>query len=611
MLIAVGLVVTVYVHFQPSHTSLISILEYPLRDTVLRTLSGRSPPSEIVLVDIDELSIRERGGWPWSRSDLATLASLIISNLNAKIIAFDIVLPQPRDKSGDRNLLRMAEERKLVLSQVFDYVKRPMPIATGTLAMGSSTEAGSNSVGIPATGIIGNHLGLSSAPCVGNIGFIPDNDGKLRRVIHLTQFESRVFSSLSLELITCLGVVRQPIVEASSNLRFDRTPDSWIVIQARDVFRIPLDLELAIALKTIFEQKIVIVGSSALGLSDRIATPLSSSTSGMFVHAQALSEMMDAKTDRQAPISAPLSTLLHLAVVFFVGIALVKIEKQLALWISLLAIFTLWAILVVWQIKAGSHLNQSASVWAFLIFAFILSPYEWVSARRKIRYVSSLLERYVSTKILSQVMSIEDLSVLSPKTAEITVLVVDMVSYSQTVSSQPLEVAAQMTRDYIAEITEPIWQCEGTIDRYTGDGLIAFWGAPIFQKNHAELALHAAELIQARIDKLNETSLRPQARPEISVRIGVASGVAIVGDFGTNRRANYTAVGTCINMAARLEATAKDLDTNILVSESTARLVEFHNLRHIERIDIRGIGLTNVFTLGSLPVSQKVIPVRL
>jgi adenylate cyclase len=225
--------------------------------------------------------------------------------------------------------------------------------------------------------------------------------------------------------------------------------------------------------------------------------------------------------------------------------------------------------------------------------------------------VSSLLERYVSTKILSQVMSIEDLSVLSPKTAEITVLVVDMVSYSQTVSSQPLEVAAQMTRDYIAEITEPIWQCEGTIDRYTGDGLIAFWGAPIFQKNHAELALHAAELIQARIDKLNETSLRPQARPEISVRIGVASGVAIVGDFGTNRRANYTAVGTCINMAARLEATAKGLDTNILVSESTARLVEFHNLRHIERIDIRGIGLTNIFTLGSLPVSQKVISVRL
>lgn len=594
-----GLVIAAVFHLRIAPAGLALMLEYPLRDIVVKTLSGRSVPEEVVLVDIDELSIKERGGWPWSRSDLSYLSQTLLNDYNAKIVAFDIVLPEARDEIGDRRLLQLAEERKIVLSQVFDYVKRDTPIKTGELAFGHSIIANPGADAILATGFIGNHSGLSQAPCVGNIGFIPDEDGKLRRIIHLTSFNTRIFLSLAYEIAACIGLAPNKTPSAVALLRFDIAQEQWAVIPALDFFRVPLGSVQSDPLKTLVQQKIVIVGSSALGLSDRIATPLSSSTSGMFVHAQALSEILASKRSIPPELSTPISLITQLAIVLAFGLALIRFEKPAYLWFSLATICLVWLGLITWQILAGSHLNQSAALWAFLIFGLFLMPFEWFSTRKKVRYVSSMLERYVSKKIFSEVMLIEDISLLKPKTAEITVLVVDMVAYAKTVSSQSLEVAAEMTRDFIAEITDPVWQCEGTIDRYTGDGLIAFWGAPIEQKSHAELALQAAALIQQRIAALNIEKLSKLERPQISIRIGIASGVAIVGDFGTKERANYTAVGNCINMASRLESKAKELNMSILVSQSTAMLVNYKDLREVQSVELRGLGMTTLYTLSS------------
>jgi adenylate cyclase len=594
-----GLVIAAVFHLRIAPAGLALMLEYPLRDIVVKTLSGRSVPEEVVLVDIDELSIRERGGWPWSRSDLSYLSQTLLNDYNAKIVAFDIVLPEARDEIGDRRLLQLAQERKIVLSQVFDYVKRDTPIKTGELAFGHSITANPGADAILATGFIGNHSGLSQAPCVGNIGFIPDEDGKLRRIIHLTSFNTRIFLSLAYEIAACIGLAPNKTPSAVALLRFDIAQEQWTVIPALDFFRVPLGSVQSDPLKTLVQQKIVIVGSSALGLSDRIATPLSSSTSGMFVHAQALSEILASKRSIPPELSTPISLIAQVVIVLAFGLALIRFEKPTYLWFSLATICLVWLGLITWQILAGSHLNQSAALWAFLIFGLFLMPFEWFSTRKKVRYVSSMLERYVSKKIFSEVMLIEDISLLKPKTAEITVLVVDMVAYAKTVSSQSLEVAAEMTRDFIAEITDPVWQCEGTIDRYTGDGLIAFWGAPIEQKSHAELALQAAALIQQRIAALNIEKLSKLERPQISIRIGIASGVAIVGDFGTKERANYTAVGNCINMASRLESKAKELNMSILVSQSTAMLVNYKDLREVQSVELRGLGMTTLYTLSS------------
>lgn len=598
-ILTAGLMITAAFHLRITPASLAPMLEYPLRDMIVKMLSGQSVPEEVVLVDIDELSIKERGGWPWSRSDLSYLAQTLLDDYNAKIVAFDIVLPEPKDEIGDRRLLQLAHEKKIVLSQVFDYVKRDTPIKTGELAFGHSIIDDLAADAVLATGFIGNHSGLSQAPCVGNIGFVPDEDGKLRRIIHSTRFNTRIFSSLAYEIAECIGVAPNKSSSAVALLRFDIAQEQWEVIPALDFFRVSLGSAQSDLLKNLIQRKIVIVGSSALGLSDRIATPLSSSTSGMFVHAQALSEILASNRSTLLVLSTPISLMVQIAIVLAFGLALIRFEKLVYLWFSLAAICSLWFGFITWQTQAGSHLNPSAALWAFLFFGLFLMPFEWFSTRKKVRYVSSMLERYVSKKIFSEVMRIEDLSLLMPKTAEITVLVVDMVAYAKTVSSQSLEVAAEMTRDFIAEITDPVWQYEGTIDRYTGDGLIAFWGAPIEQKNHAELALQAAALIQRRIAALNVKKLSQLRRPQLSIRIGIASGVAIVGDFGTKERANYTAVGNCINMASRLESKAKELDMSILISQSTAILANYAGLREIQSVELRGLGVTTIYTLSS------------
>ncbi len=178
-----------------------------------------------------------------------------------------------------------------------------------------------------------------------------------------------------------------------------------------------------------------------------------------------------------------------------------------------------------------------------------------------------------------------------------------MVGYSEKVATQDLDKAALITREFLDALTQPVWSLRGTLDRYTGDGLVAFWGAPIADPDHAIHAIEAAQQMLKNLSALNER-LVLEGLPRLSARIGIASGEAQVGDFGTRLRASYTAVGSCINMAARLEAAAKTLGESVLIAEETARLVRQSGLGVTQRLvslgthEIRGIGQQEVFKLA-------------
>ena len=583
-------------------------IEFVARDRVLSLFSTPQYADQIILVDIDEVSIQKIASWPWNRSLIADLVTEIVDGQGARLVVLDIVLPDPRDETGDKRLLKLAQERRLVLAQVFDYVDREPPIISGNPSgnLSSNNELPT----ISATGIIANHTGLRSAPCVGNIGFIPDLDGKLRRIVLYTEWQNRTYPALSIASVLCLLDANQGALKleqitqnqsATLPLKFNIHPSEFKLISAHNLLQ-----KAKIQRKSSphpVKDKIVIIGSSALGLSDRVTTPQLPSISGMYIHAQAITEIINPQKSTMKSFSFPSTQAYQLAIVIAFSLAIILSKN---LWILMAigsGIFLLWTGFVILQIDAGNSHPLFGAVWGILFLLLTLIPLEWSQQRSQSRVRARILSRYVSRPVLRDLLAKQNFDPLKPRLATISVLVADMVSYSQTVAEQPLDGAATITKEFLEAITEPVWSLRGTLDRYTGDGLIAFWGAPIPIQNHAELAVKAATQMHARVEALNEQN-RSRGLPSVQVRIGIASGSALVGDFGTELRANYTAVGTCINMASRLESAAKSLGVSTLISEVTADAVTQTPLSPFGEHEIRGLGRITLFTLNAPPGSK-------
>jgi len=575
-----------------------------LRDMVQLSFARAGEETRLAIVDIHEESIQQIGAWPWPRQRLADLSNELLNRHSAALVVMDMVFPDPRDPQGDKALQELAAQGRLVFSEVFDYNLRAEPIASGRVSTGLSplafkqgpldpnekTPSVASLLEMPrATGVMGNHSGLSEAPCIGNIGFVPDADGQVRRLPLLTQWQGRVYPSLGLASLLCLNLIDPATLldlPAVWPLRFRQADTSWLTVSALDVLKqrpIPS-----------LKGRIVIVGSSALGLSDRVATPLSNSISGVYIHAQALSELLEFKTLPRGlspgqAMSLQLFLVLGLALTILIGRGL----RVLALAGGVLGLS--WLAFAIWQSLAVSVVPLSAAVWGSLFLLLALMPLEWFHDRRAARTSLALLNRYVAPSVLKELMqTLGKENPLTPRSREVTALVADMSDYSMITRSLPLEDAAFVTRSFLEALTLPVWTYKGTLDRYSGDGLVAFWGAPLEQPNQTDLALDAAKAMRKAVDELNE---RLQARllPRVEVRIGIARSQALVGDVGTRYRAAYTAVGNCINLASRLEVLAKELNESILVSKEVSTMSQRHALTALATVSVKGFGELAVF----------------
>ncbi|MDP5127822.1 MAG: CHASE2 domain-containing protein, partial [Burkholderiaceae bacterium] len=171
--------------------------EFFIRDASQLLLSDETEELRLAVVDIHEESIRQIGPWPWPRQRLADLSTALLTEHGAALVVLDMVFPDPRDLQGDNALQRLGLEGKLVFSEVFDYNQRQVPIRAGEVSAGINPKAMPGSQAIEATGIMGNHKTLAQTPCVGNIGFVPDPDGQVRRLPLLTEWQGRIYPGLS------------------------------------------------------------------------------------------------------------------------------------------------------------------------------------------------------------------------------------------------------------------------------------------------------------------------------------------------------------------------------------------------------------------------------
>jgi adenylate cyclase len=250
-------------------------------------------------------------------------------------------------------------------------------------------------------------------------------------------------------------------------------------------------------------------------------------------------------------------------------------------------------ILLTWPLVCVAAFSQLVFPWLLYVPTVCLGTllalvvFEFKMLRDIKQRALHTLSQFVSTPVLKQLYEMGLANSLRPQRQVITVLVVDMRDYTRHTDELSLEDIATLTREFLALITQPVLEHEGTLDRYSGDGLIAFWGAPISRPDHAAQALSCARAMQIALNQWNEVRVGA-GLAAIGMRIGLESGSALVGDFGSEARSVFTAVGTCINTAARLQELGRDLKCDLVIGPHTADLVQ-ENLQPLASVSVKGL----------------------
>jgi adenylate cyclase len=559
-----------------------------IRDAFLRKLTDSSPENRVLVVNIDDESLRRLGDWPWPRSRIADLVEILVMDYQARAVGLDIVFPEARDKAGDDRLAMLAQHGPLALAQVFDFAPRVPRLFQGELAP-PSLEAG-EMPGVAAFGYIANHSKLSEqARCVGNIGYVPASDGVLRHTPLFAAYDGKEYPQFALALAYCAAVsgafpkLPQPQANGQWRIPFRYATDAYTVIPASEVLALT-------APHSLIEGRYIIIGSSSLGLGDRVSTPLNPLVSGVFVHAQSVSALLD-RAEREDSLFDRHGRALLLAYAALSIMFAAYGVTRLTAWSSTLLLVgfsLLWLGLAFFGVASQLEHSIIVPLIGYFVLLLTLVPYEWRQTQQQNRRVLEMLSHYVARPVLNELIRQNQAYSLAPTLSEITVLVADMESYTQLTSMLELEDAAQLTKNFLDCLTRPVLANGGTLDKYSGDGLVAFWGAPLTCDDQADKAVEAGEAILREIEHFNIT-LKAAGFPSVRARIGIESGSALVGDLGTPFRSTYTAVGDCINLASRLEAVAKDKAESLIIGPTAQAKLSRHATQSLGEITLRGV----------------------
>lgn len=560
-------------------------LDEGLRDTFLRLTVNQRPEDRLVVIDINEASLEDVGPWPWPRQRVADLTEMLLSTYGARAVGLDIVFPEPGEPGSDARMASMAAHAPLALAQIFDYTPRNPLILQGVLAGGLSRQQTPGHAGsLSAYGYVANHAGLAGARCVGNIGYMPDADGVLRHIPASTHYQGSQYPNFASVLLTCADPLAKALSGNTQGLwrvPYTRALSAYTVIAASDILRASAPGEL-------IKGRYVLVGSSALALGDRVSTPLAPLSAGIMVHAASLSGLLDLA---EGQVQAPWSGRPWLLVWTVLSIALaVACIAWLPAWAGLLVLAGLvlgWLGLAFAGVARQAEWSVTAPLWAYLFMLMTAVPYEWWQTQRKGRRLLTTFSHYVARPVLDEIVRLHLQHSLEPRLCDVTVLIADMEGYTRATSSLSLEDAATLTKDFLGCLTRPVLAGMGTLDKYTGDGLVAFWGAPLPCPDQADRAVSAALAILAEVDAFNERRQR-DGFASVRVRIGIESGSALVGDLGTSFRSTYTAVGDCINFASRLEAAARDLPTQLVIGPVANSQLRQYQTSSLGQIALRG-----------------------
>ena len=613
-------------------------LENQAYDARLRLTAPGTRDGRIVVVDIDRRSLRSQGRWPWPRALMADLVDGLFQR-GAAVIGFDMVFseaargplaglaPELAERvgaviqdaggvtSGDERLAAAFARGPVVLSYFFE--KDPdQAHEVGALpapVMHVSGFRGNPIRFVRAHGYAGNLASLQAAAAGGGHITNPlvDEDGVLRRVPLLQRYGDGLYESLALAVAReFLGTpIEAGLVAASRNypnLEWLWMANTRIPVD-RDVaalvpFRGPHEgdpffpyvsatdvLEGTLPAEVDLRGRIVLVGTTAPGLMDLHSTPVQNVYPGVEIHANLISGILDGRFKRNPAYVRGAEVVLLLLVGLVMGLALPFLGVAGG---SLLSGGVLAAMLglnlLAWQ-RLDLVLPLASPLLLIGILFALNMTYGYLVESHGKRYLGDLFGQYVPPELVNE-MSRDPQNYehsLEGDRREMSVLFTDVRGFTGISEGLDPKVLTELMNAFLTPMTDVIHRHRGTIDKYMGDAIMAFWGAPLEDAGHARHAVHAALDMTVRIAELREEFAR-RGWPPIAMGIGINSGVMNVGNMGSEFRMAYTVLGDAVNLGSRLEGLTKQYGVTCIVSESTQLKVEDVVFRELDRVRVKG-----------------------
>ena len=463
---------------------------------------------------------------------------------------------------------------------------------------------------VPAMGgYTGNQRELQSAALGGGfITTLPDHDGVLRRSPLVLRYGDALYPSLALEMARVLifetgialnhekvgnGRAVDTIRLGGLTLNTDGGGQALVpyqggrryypYISASDVLKGRLSQEQ----RSQLDKALVLVGTSAQGLDDLVTTPTSTGFPGVEVHASLLEGILA----ERLPHSPDWEQGLQVVLLGGVGLSLSLLMPMLApLVLIAVAVLLLLALLAGYAgLWTYSLLDVSIALPLMLVTLLLAVnlAFGLLRENRRRLVLKSMFGQYVPPTHIDEMMREPDAYGFAGETREMTVLFSDIrgfTSLSETLDAGDLKT---LLNRFFTPITRIIFDREGTIDKYVGDMVMAFWGAPLSDPHHREHAIEAAMGMLAEVDRLKPV-FRQQGLPEIDIGIGLNTGLMNVGDMGSSYRRAYTVLGDAVNLGARLESITKYYGARLLVGEETRDPVQGFVFRLVDRIQVKG-----------------------
>lgn len=608
----------------------------------------------IVIVNIDEKSLKEIGQWPWSRSVLADLVLRLTDDYHVRALGIDAVFPEPDGSSGLQILEGLAKKelkdnqdfgRQIsTLRHQLDFDDRLAKALAGRpVVLGYSF---SNDVDDLSKGLLpnpafadaelgGRHLEsavfskytanlpvLQQATIAG--GFFnpsPDSDGVIRRIPLLAKYGSGYYESLSLatariavnaskvkpvflqsdgvnsqEYLNEYGSIEAIRLNSSPKITIPMEPlltaliqykgkggprgGGFVYVSAVDVLKKQLP-EKSLA------NKIVLLGTTSAGLKDLRTAPVGLDYPGVEMHANMIASILDNDFKQRPDTSRAFEVIQIILLGLLLTYALTRFKAMAAI------LFTLATFIVVvgfnyWMYQSYDLVLPLASALLLISALFVFNlAWGYFYESRKLRGVINRFGEYVAPELVAEMAEAPDSYTMEGESRELTIMFSDVRGF--TTISESLEAATlrEFTNIYLTAMSEEIRGNRGTLDKYIGDAVMAFWGAPVRFEDHARLAVTTALKMQITAKKLSEDFIQ-RGWPELRIGIGINTGEVRVGDMGSNIRRAYTVMGDAVNLSSRLEGITKVYGVGVVVGEATRTAAAEFAYRELDRVRVKG-----------------------
>lgn len=597
----------------------------------------------IVILDLDEATQQREGRWPWDRSKVAQLVQAL-QHHGAAIIGFDVVFSEPNPNPArvllDSKLLPDTAARAIDhIADQFDGDTQFSKVLGENTVLGYFFHADGFSAGelpppflefideadaIPGLIRMPDYTGnlpvlTQNALASGFVVAVPDTDGIVRRMPLVMRYQNGVYSSLSLEIVRLalgapwlrLDSVRNNETNVLTGIRVGRNlrvpldehgnmlvpyrggAKSFPTISATSVLRSDATAEELEQLNG----AIVLVGTSALGLSDLRTIPLQTGYPGVEVHANVVDTMLQASllsgSNNRSPFyhSPDWAPGANLSLILVSGVLLSLTLPGLSPFAMLLR-SSFWLLLVVSVNMAlwyWWHLALPVFIQVFTVLfigSFNIAAGYLITNRQK-RNIQDLFGEYVPVDHVARMVA--DPQAVSPEGEQrrMSVLFADIRQFTALSEALSAVELKSVLNRYLSAITEVIFQHNGTIDKYVGDLVMAFWNAPLQDDKHAHNAVAAALAMQVRMEQLRH-EFKNEGLPQFHIGIGINTGLMNVGDMGSKYRRAYTVLGDAVNLASRLEGLTSFYGLPILVSDSTQQDANEFIYRKIDTVRVKG-----------------------